>query len=309
MIIPSAESSLDTVAIGVDLGGTETRVGVVDDRGRVIADQRLKTPTEPAVAVAEIGAACRAVAAEVGVAIERVGIGAPGPLELSEGIIELAPNLGWERVPLRAMFAAELGCAVWLDNDANAAALGEAWVGTGRGAKVMLMVTLGTGIGGGLVADGRLFHGAAGGALEIGHQVIEPGGRECTCGRRGCVEAYFSGHALVEQAAAAGGDQEVSLAKVFRAYVEGDPSVTPWMDRAIDALARGVSHAVMLFDPDQVTFTGGLAGSWHAFGARLRAGIESDVGPSGPQPSFGLSTLDGRAGLIGAARLALQAIE
>jgi glucokinase len=301
--------SSESVAIGVDLGGTETRVGVVDDRGRVIAEQRLKTPTEPAIAVAEIGAVCRRVAAEVGVAIERVGIGAPGPLELSEGIIELAPNLGWERVPLRAMFAEELGCAVWLDNDANAAALGEAWVGAGRGAKVMLMVTLGTGIGGGVVADGRLFHGAAGGALEIGHQIVEPGGRECTCGRQGCVEAYFSGHALVEQAAAAGGDQEESLANVFRAYVEGDPSVTPWMDRAIDALARGVAHAVMLFDPDQVTFTGGLAGSWDAFGARLRAGIESDVGPSGPQPSFGLSTLDGRAGLIGAARLALQAIE
>lgn len=282
---------------------------MVDNRGRVIVEQRLETPTEPASAVAEIGAACRAVAEEVGVAIERVGIGAPGPIEFSEGVIELAPNLGWERVPLRAMFAEELGCSVWLDNDANAAALGEAWVGAGRGAKVMLMVTLGTGIGGGVVADGRLFHGAAGGALEIGHQVIEPGGRECTCGRQGCVEAYFSGHALVEQAATAGGGEEVSLANVFRAYVEGDPSVTPWMDRAIDALARGVAHAVMLFDPDQVTFTGGLAGSWDAFGARLRAGIESDVGPSGPQPSFGLSTLDGRAGLIGAARLALQAIE
>jgi glucokinase len=303
-----ADIPSDTIAIGVDLGGTETRVGVVDNRGRVIAEQRLETPAEPAQAVAEIGARCRTVAAEAGAAIERVGIGAPGPLDLSEGIIELAPNLGWERVPLRAMFAEELGCAVWLDNDANAAALGEAWVGAGRGAKVMLMVTLGTGIGGGVVADGRLFHGAAGGALEIGHQVIEPGGRECTCGRRGCVEAYFSGHALVEQAAASG-DQEVSLSDVFRAYVEGDQSVVPWMDQAIDALARGVAHAVILFDPDQVTFTGGLAGSWDAFGARLQAGIEYDVGPSGPKPSFGLSTLDGRAGLIGAARLALHALE
>jgi glucokinase len=172
----------------------------------------------------------------------------------------------------------------------------------------MLMVTLGTGIGGGLVADGRLFHGATGGALEIGHQVIEPGGRECTCGRRGCVEAYFSGHALAEQAVAAGRDEGVSLPNVFRAYVEGDGSVVPWMDHAIDALARGVAHAVILFDPDQVTFTGGLAGSWDAFGARLRAGIEADVGPSGPHPIFGLSTLDGRAGVIGAARLALEGI-
>ncbi len=306
--MPRSESSPDTVAIGVDLGGTETRVGVVDNQGWVIAEQRLRTPTHPAQAVTEISARCRAVAEDVGVAIERVGIGAPGPLELSEGIIELAPNLGWERVPLRSMFVEELGCAVWLDNDANAAALGEAWVGAGRGAKVMLMVTLGTGIGGGLVADGRLFHGAAGGALEIGHQVIEPGGRRCTCGRRGCVEAYFSGHALIEQATV-GGEREVSLANVFRAYVEGDESVVPWMDRAIDALARGVAHAVVLFDPDQVTFTGGLAGSWDAFGARLQAGIESDVGPAGPQPSFGLSRLDGRAGLIGAARLALQAVE
>lgn len=299
----------ETVAIGVDLGGTETLVGVVDGKGRVIVEKRLQTPTEPAEAVVEIATACRTVAAEAGITIERVGIGAPGPLDLSEGIIELAPNLGWERVPLKAMFAKELGCEVWLDNDANAAALGEAWVGAGRQAKVMLMVTLGTGIGGGLVADGRLFHGAAGGALEIGHQVIEPGGRECTCGRRGCVEAYFSGHALAEQAAAAGLGEEVSLPNVFRAYVEGDESVVQWMDHAIDTLARGVAHAVILFDPDQVTFTGGLAGSWDAFGARLRARIEADVGPSGPHPSFGLSTLDGRAGVIGAARLALEGIE
>ncbi len=298
----------ETVAIGVDLGGTETLVGVVDGKGRVIVEQRFETPTESVEAVAKIATACRAVAAEAGIAIERVGIGAPGPLELSKGIIELAPNLGWERVPLKAMFAEELGCAVWLDNDANAAALGEAWVGAGRQAKVMLMVTLGTGIGGGLVADGRLFHGATGGALEIGHQVIEPGGRECTCGRRGCVEAYFSGHALAEQAVAAGRDEGMSLSDVFRAYVEGDGSVVPWMDHAIDALARGVAHAVILFDPDQVTFTGGLAGSWDAFGARLRTGIEADVGPSGPHPSFGLSTLDGRAGVIGAARLALEGI-
>jgi hypothetical protein len=122
----------ETVAIGVDLGGTETLVGVVDGKGRVIVEQRFETPTESVEAVAKIATACRAVAAEAGIAIERVGIGAPGPLELSKGIIELAPNLGWERVPLKAMFAEELGCAVWLDNDANAAALGEAWVGAGR---------------------------------------------------------------------------------------------------------------------------------------------------------------------------------
>jgi glucokinase len=295
----------ETVAIGVDVGGTETLVGVVNDQGRVIAEHRFETPAESVEAVATIAAACRVIAAEAGIAIERVGIGAPGPLELSKGIIELAPNLGWERVPLKAMFTEELGCEVWLDNDANAAALGEAWIGAGRQAKVLLMVTLGTGIGGGLVADGRLFHGAAGRALEIGHQVVEPGGRECACGRRGCVEAYFSGRALAEQAVTAGHGEVPSLPNLFRAYSDGDESVVPWMDHAIDALALGVAQAVILFDPDQVTFTGGLAGSWDAFGARLRAGIEANVGSLGPHPSFELSTLDGRAGVIGAARLAL----
>lgn len=304
-----ADIPSDTIAIGVDLGGTETRVGVVDNQGRVIVEQRIDTPAEPADAVAQIAAMCRAVASGAGVTIERVGVGAPGPLDLDEGIVELAPNLGWKRVPLRKMFAEELGCSVWLDNDANAAALGEAWVGAGADAKVVLMVTLGTGIGGGVVAHGRVFHGAAGRALELGHQVVEPDGRECSCGQRGCVEAYFSGHALLEQAIAAGSGDALSLSEVFAAYVEGDDGVVPWMDRAIDLLARGVAHAVILFDPDQVTFTGGLAGSWDAFGNRLKTGIKASVGPSGPRPGFALSTLDGRAGLIGAARLALQAIE
>lgn len=294
---------------GVDLGGTRCKVGVVDRRGAVLAERLIPTSRQPATAVSAISRACREVAEEAQVEIDRLGMGAPGPMRFEEGIIVHAPNLGWREVPLRSMVAEAVGCPVVLENDANAAALGETWMGAGRGSSVLLLVTLGTGVGGGVVERGRVFHGARGLAVEVGHQVIVPGGRPCPCGKRGCVEAYFSGHALTDQAAAhlLGGDP-TEHRKIFEAYAAGDPEVTPWMDQAIDVLARGVALAGVLFDPDLIVFTGGLARSWEIFAERLVAGIEAEMGPAGPSADrIGLSTLDGRAGVIGAARLAFDA--
>ena len=297
-----------TLAWGIDLGGTDCKVGIVDSSGRVVAQTGFPTPREPAAAVAAIERACRRLAAEAGVRIDRAGMGAPGPLDLDRGVVIQAPNLGWRGVPLRDMVAAALGCPVVLDNDANAAAYGEAWVGAGRDAAVLLLATLGTGVGGGVVSAGRVFHGARGLAVELGHQVIVPEGRLCSCGKRGCLEAYFSGHALDEQALETLGarDGRPTHKELFERYAAGDPLVAPWMGQALDILARGVAAAGVLFDPDRIVFTGGLTRSWDVFGAGLVDAIVRRMGPAGPQAQgIVLTALGGDAGIIGTAGLAL----
>lgn len=295
-------------AWGVDVGGTRCKVGVVDRQGTVLAQSEIPTLRAPEAMVEAIARACEELAAATGDPIGRLGMGAPGPLRFEEGIVVHAPNLGWREVPLRAMVTEALGCPVVLDNDANAAALGEAWIGAGRGASVLLLITLGTGVGGGVVEKGRIFHGARGLAVEVGHQIVVPGGRPCPCGKRGCVEAYFSGHALTEQASQrlTKGDPTEHRA-IFQAYAEGDPEVVPWMESAIDALARGVALAGVLFDPDLIVFTGGLARSWDIYSNRLVDKIKEEMGPAGPPSDrIGPSLLDGQAGVIGAARLAFD---
>lgn len=306
--MPDPLPSPDALAWGVDIGGTDCKVAVVDGAGRVRAARQFRTPREPRDSVAAIARACREVAAETGAEVPCLGMGAPGPLALDEGRIIHAPNLGWRDVPLRRMVAEAVGCPVVLDNDANAAAFGEAWVGAGRGARVLLLVTLGTGVGGGVVADGRVFHGARGLAVEIGHQVVVPGGRACPCGKWGCVEAYFSGHALTEQAGPADDRDPLEHRALFAAYRAGDRSIAAWLDPALDVLALGVAQAGVLFDPDRIVFTGGLTRSWEVYGDRLIRAVREGLGPAGP-PADGIvvSTLEGRAGVIGAAGLALGA--
>jgi glucokinase len=297
------------LAWGVDVGGTDCKVGVVDGSGAVRAETEFQTPDAPAEAVRAIVRACRELESDLAEPVDRLGLGVPGPLDLARGVIVQAPNLGWRDVPLRGMVADALGCAVVMDNDANAAAYGEAWVGAGRGAGVLLLITLGTGVGGGVVDQGRVFHGARGLAVEIGHMVVVPGGRTCSCGKRGCLEAYFSAHALSEQAAETGiGDGDPRGHRfLFERYAAGDPEVVPWLGRAIDLLAQGVAQAGVLFDPDRIVFTGGLTRSWDVYRDRLVEGLVGDLGPAGPPAEgIGLTELGGKAGIVGAAGLALR---
>ena len=297
------------LAWGVDVGGTDCKVGVVDESGAVRAETEFQTPDAPAEAVRAIERACHDLESALGQSVDRLGLGVPGPLDLARGVIVQAPNLGWRDVPLRGMVADALGCEVVMDNDANAAAYGEAWVGAGQGADVLLLITLGTGVGGGVVDQGRVFHGARGLAVEIGHMVVVPGGRPCSCGKRGCLEAYFSAHALSEQAAEIGiGDGDPRGHRIlFERYGAGDPEVVPWLGRAIDVLAQGVAQAGVLFDPDRIVFTGGLTRSWDVYRDRLVEGLVGDLGPAGPPAEgIGLTELGGKAGIVGAAGLALR---
>lgn len=297
------------LAWGIDVGGTDCKVGIVDGEGAVRAEAGFATPRSPDGVVGEIERICRELASREGADVGAAGLGVPGPLDLDRGVIVHAPNLGWRDVPFRDSVADALGVPVVMDNDANAAAYGEAWVGSGRGSRVLLLLTLGTGVGGGLVDHGRVFHGARGMAVEIGHSVVVAGGRRCSCGKRGCLEAYFSAHALSEQAAehGVGDDEPREHRRLFQRYAERDPEIVPWMDHAVDVLAQGVAQAGVLFDPDRIVFTGGLTRSWETYRARLLAGLVRDLGSSGPgEDGIGVSELGGKAGIVGAAGLALR---
>ena len=192
--------------LGIDIGGTSSKLGLVAD-GRVIARARIQTTghaDDQAFADA-LAAEARRMMTEHGVVITAVGIGAPNANQLT-GIIEMAPNLPWKHdVPLARMLSDRLGVPATLGNDANAAALGEWRYGAGRGIDDLLVVTLGTGVGSGFIVNGGLVLGNAGNAGEVGHMTLIPGGRACTCGRRGCVEAYVSIRGMLATYAEEGG--------------------------------------------------------------------------------------------------------
>ena len=188
--------------LGIDLGGTNIKAGVVDDAFHIIGRAKAKTGIpRPAEEVMDAMAECaKAAAADAGVPwekIRRIGIGVPGTANEETGVVEYANNLLFENVPMRAYLQKKLNKEIDITNDANAAALGEVLAGAAKGASNAVAVTLGTGVGGGIVIDGKLFTGFHYGGAELGHMGIVLGGRKCTCGRRGCLEAYASATGLI----------------------------------------------------------------------------------------------------------------
>lgn len=260
-----------TLVAGVDIGGTNVRVAVVDDGYSVVEAAEVSTPTEgPDSVVKAIAAAIDNFDEDV----EAIGVGAPGPV--SGGIVQTAPNLvGWsEPVPLARQLASALDRPVTVGNDANVGAVGEWVAGAARGSRYVLGVWAGTGVGGGLVLDGRPYDGAFGGAAELGHMVVRAGGALCGCGRRGCIEAY-AGRAsmehMVDVAVKSGettklvsimkdkGKDRITSAVWAKALKKNDELATRLIDQAIEALGIGVGSAINLLDLDCVVVGGGLA--------------------------------------------------
>ncbi len=225
---------MTTFAIGVDLGGTNLRIAAVDNSGKILE----KITTGTAVArgrdrvIDEMCACVKTLALKHRAASELagIGVGVPGIIDMERGMVRASPNLpGWEDYPVRDEIERRLATAVMLENDANAAALGEKWLGAAAAVDDMCMLTLGTGVGGGLVLHGRVWHGMTGMAAELGHINVEPEGRACNCGSRGCLEQYASatavkqdgagGHCQRESAGAGEGDESRS-----RIQFQGRPS-------------------------------------------------------------------------------------
>ncbi len=313
--------------IGIDLGGTNIKGGVCDAAGVQIVRRSTETGADRGVepVIARMVELVDRLSSDAGLGesdLRAIGIGAPGPMSHSAGVILNAPNLpGWVNVPLRAKFREATGRPVVLENDANAAAFGEFTCGAGKHTRDMVMLTLGTGIGGGIILDGRLWRGRFSTAAEIGHLIVEPDGRPCPCGKRGCRERYSSANAIAERVVEAiEAGEESSLAPVAeagepldaravdRAADDGDPLAARVWSEACRYLAIGVINLQHLLNPELVVFGGGLI---HA-GIRLLTPIQEHfeqqvwkLAPDAPRLVF--AELGDDAGTIGAAALAREA--
>ncbi len=308
------------VAVALDLGGTNLKGGLVGPGGTLVGLGARETRADKGYesvlgSLAGLVADLRAEAQQRELTVVGLGVGTPGPLNRAAGIVEFAPNLGWWQAPLAGDLARLTGVrGVRLENDANAAAFAEAWIGEGSGARCLLGVTLGTGVGAGLVIGGRLFTGATGIATELGHVIVRPEGRACRCGRKGCVEAYFSAWALVERCrehAADHPDHSLDLARltpedVFDASLRGDPLAGPVLDFGLRSLALALAGCLNLLNPDRVVFFGGLSARWESFGPALIEHVRTRSLPAAfAATSFSASRLEW-AGVLGVGGLVLS---
>ena len=315
--------------LGIDIGGTNLVVGSVAEDGSAV----LATDSEPTQSEAGatdvldrlVGLAERAIAATRREApdaeILGVGVGAPGPLDTRRGIVLLTPNLGWVNMPLRQIIHERLGLRAALDNDANCALLGEWWVGAARGARHAIGITIGTGIGGGIIIDGRLYHGASDVAGEIGHTTIDTEGRRCKCGNYGCLEAYASGpnialRAVEELEAGAesrlrtlvGGDlRKITAQTVYQAAADGDELALEVVNDTAKFLGVGIGNLLNVFNPEVVVVCGGvtLAGD-HLFEPLRREAARRAFKPAVAACRIVPGELAGTAGVYGAAKAFLD---
>jgi len=313
--------------VGVDVGGTKC-LAVVLDAGRITAEAKVPTPRRSGPLLDAIAALVLQVSGAVppgtasggATAAAAVGVGAPGLVDV-DGVLRFAPNLpGIVGLGLKAELEARLGVPVQADNDATCAAWGERQMGAARGLDEVLLVTLGTGIGGGIVSGGRIARGANGFAGEIGHMVVDPEGPVCLCGRQGCWERFASGSGLGrlgrEAALAgrasrvrdlAGGDpDQVRGEHVTAAAAEGDAEALAVMDRLGWWIALGLANLANVFDPRAFVLGGGLAGAGEVLLAPVRTAFAEVVGGYGHRPAVEIvpAVLGERAGAIGAACLA-----
>jgi len=309
------------LTIGVDVGGTKIAAAVVDDSGRILDEVRVPTPASDREEVeAGICAAIEQLAARH--PVQAVGLAVAGYVDAARSVLRFAPNLAMAERPLRALIGARVGLHVVVENDANAAAWGEFRFGGGRGAKDVIMITVGTGLGGGIVLDGRLIRGAFGGAGEFGHVRMVPAGRHCGCGQNGCWEQYASGTALVRQARElaaarpkdaerllelAGGDASLLRgAMVTRAAAEGDPASRQLLAELGRWLGEGIADLADVLDPAAVVIGGGVSAAGDLLLEPARRAFLAALSAAEHRPHLQIvaAQLGNEAGVVGAADLA-----
>ena len=320
------QMNMKRFAIGVDLGGTNLKLGAIAEDGDLL--EHLELPADarrgPEVGV---GRMCRAIL-ELrdrwvgGYALAGIGVAVAGIMKLPLGSVIAAPNLpGWAGFNVRNRIRRELEAPFTLENDANAAALGEKWMGVARDMSHLAFLTLGTGIGGGLILNGRVWHGAKGMAAELGHINIRPEGRLCNCGNRGCLEAYASATAVVRCAtelADSGraspdlerlvrGEAPLTADRVYRLARQGDESAGLPFQEMGAALGIAIASFIHIFDLEAVVLGGGAIEAWDAFQEPMfaEARRRSFVQQADPRPIL-RSGLGSRAGIYGAACLGFQ---
>ncbi|MBO0900119.1 ROK family glucokinase [Cellulomonas sp. zg-ZUI222] len=311
-------------AIGVDIGGTKIAAGVVDDDGRILAQTRRDTDPDD---VASIDAAIADVYRELTASyeVQQVGLAAAGFVASDRARVLFAPNIAWREYPLRDNVAALIGdpdVRVVVENDANAAGWAEFRFGVGRDVEDMVMLTLGTGLGGAIVSGGRLARGAWGAAAEIGHMRVVPGGHYCGCGHEGCWEQYVSGSALVRDAQAAaithpelaagllelagGGPDAITGPLVTRAAQDGDPLALELLGEVGRWVGEGAASVAALLDPELFVIGGGVsaAGDLLLVPARKAFGEQLSGRGHRPEAAIVVAAMGNDAGMVGAADLA-----
>jgi glucokinase len=315
--------------VGIDLGGTNIVSGCVAEDGSALHGVRtMPTGAEegPDAVVRRIITAAKESMAETrkeipGADLIGIGVGAPGPLDTRSGIVLLTPNLGWVNMPLRARLQEGLGLPTALDNDANCAILGEWWQGAARDTRIAIGLTIGTGIGGGIIIDGKLYHGASDIAGEIGHMTIDANGRRCKCGNYGCIEAYASGPNIALRAVEAlesgsesslpsyvGGDlRQITAQTVYQAAQAGDALALEVVGDTARFLGAAVASLINIFNPEAVVIVGGVT----LAGDRLFTPLSREVSRRAFKPAVQVcrivpGMLTGVAGVYGAARAFLE---
>lgn len=316
--------------LGIDIGGTNIVVGSVAEDGSVLRGLRSE-PTHSEAGASDVIDRLIAQAQQVMADTRRedpaaeflgVGVGAPGPLDTRSGIVLLTPNLGWVDLPLRRIVHERLGMPAALDNDANCAVLGEWWMGAARGACNAIGFTIGTGIGGGLILDGKLYHGASDCAGEIGHTTIDTEGRRCKCGNYGCLEAYASGPAIARRAVEAieagyesrlpamvGRDlARITAQTVYDAAHAEDELALEVVGDTAKFLGAGIANLLNIFNPEVVVIVGGVT----LAGDRLFVPLQREVARRAFKPAVAAcrilpGELIGTAGVYGAAKVFLEA--
>jgi len=335
---------MSNFAIGVDLGGTNLRIAAVDEQGRLMEKVTLGTKTvlgrdhvlnDMCEAIRHMSDKYKGAGKLLG-----VGIGVPGIIDMQTGMMRESPNLpGWADYPVRSEIEKRLGAPVILENDANVAALGEKWLGAGRHVGDMAMLTLGTGVGGGLVLGGKIWHGMTGMAGEFGHMTVDPEGQLCGCGNHGCLEQYASATAIMRMARemiatgdapglakAASADLEFSAREIYNLAIQGDEQARRIFRRVGRALGIALATMVNGLNLEMYVIGGGVCSAWEAFSPtifeelRQRAMVYAATAPADPlhmpsgasgqkEPGSGRTTIITRAllgsdaGLFGAARL------
>jgi glucokinase len=335
---------MTSFAIGVDLGGTNLRIAAVDTTGKVL--EKIYTDAEVArgrdYVLDEMCKNVRGLAAKLDGAgrLAGIGIGVPGIIDKQTGLVHESPNLpGWRDYPVRDEIERRLRTNVILENDANAAALGEKWLGAGSQVNDMCMLTLGTGVGGGLVLDGKVWHGMTGMAGELGHTTVDPDGIKCGCGNLGCLEQYASATAVKrmaleaisrgeapELARAMNRDPEFSAKAIYNMAVQGDEPARQIFRAVGKALGIALANVINIFNLPMYVLGGGVANAWDAFAPTMleeirkrsfvyiatapsgsalgiEQPVEQDGGPSRQRTIITHASLGSDAGLFGAARL------
>jgi glucokinase len=297
---------VNRLAIGVDIGGTKISAGVVDDGGELLRRAELPSDLDdPASVCRQISELTRDLGPEGAIGL---GIGAAGVIDFEAGHYVFGPNTSLRDFDLASMTEEIVGLPVKIDNDANCAAWAEHRFGVGKGCKHFLCITLGTGIGGGLVLDGRPYRGAHGGAGEVGHMVVDRNGPRCGCGQNGCWEQLASGLALERIAREAYGRQ-VRGPDVTKAARAGDDVARKLVDELAHWVGWGIGSLVNILEPERIAIAGGIARDWDLLADVAKASMieRMEASESRPRPELLAAKMGHDAGIVGAALLALDA--